>query len=102
MQSNLKFEGTGGQLFVKLLGYGLLTMITFGIYGPWMMVNILKWIAENAKVGAAPVQFFGTGGALFVQFIVIGILTSITFGIYSAWGNVRLLKWTYENARVGA
>ncbi len=37
------FGGEGGQLFVKLLVGTLLTMITFGIYGAWFMVDVMRW-----------------------------------------------------------
>lgn len=41
------FVGSVGNLFVKYLLWGFLTVITFGIYGWFMPVKILRWETEN-------------------------------------------------------
>ncbi len=41
------FAGTVGNLFVKKLVWGLLTVITFGIYGWFVPVKALRWETEN-------------------------------------------------------
>lgn len=43
----LVFTGTTGQFFLKYLVWGLLTGITFGIYGLFVPVKNLKLVAEN-------------------------------------------------------
>ncbi|MEG1647065.1 MAG: DUF898 family protein, partial [Clostridia bacterium] len=41
--SKLTFEGKGIKLFGNYIKWFLLTLITLGIYGFWLTVNVLKW-----------------------------------------------------------
>ena len=43
----LKFDGTGGQLFGKFLVWILLTIITFGIYSFWLEIKMKAWIVKH-------------------------------------------------------
>lgn len=100
-----EFTGTGGKLFGTYLVGFLLTMITFGIYASWFMVNITKFFAENTHGKAAngstyAVQFRGNGGSLFGTMFVGALLTSLTFGIYGAWFMVKLAKFFTDNLDV--
>ncbi|WP_244923928.1 DUF898 family protein [Enhygromyxa salina] len=100
-----KFEGEGGQLFVTFLVGYLLTVITFGIYGPWFMCKLAKFFTDNATVSADDgsvykPRFDGTGGDLFVTFLVGYLLTAITFGIYGPWFMCKMNKWFSENTKI--
>lgn len=91
------FEGTGGELFVKGLVGGLLTSITFGIYGAWFVADLAKWYADKTKATAADGSVYNgqvtiTGGNLFVTFFVGMLLTGITFGIYYPWFICKVQK----------
>ncbi len=43
----LKFDGTGGQLFGKFIVWFLLTIITFGIYGFWLSIKMKQWVVSH-------------------------------------------------------
>ncbi len=43
----LKFDGTGTQLFGCYIKWFLLTIITLGIYGFWLANNMQKWITKH-------------------------------------------------------
>ncbi len=43
----LGFNGTGMQLFGNWIKWFLLTLITFGIYGFWVVPRLYKWIASH-------------------------------------------------------
>ena len=43
----LKFEGNGGDLFVKRLIWTFLTCITLGIYGWWVPAKKANWVISN-------------------------------------------------------
>lgn len=45
----LQFTGTGGDLFVHYIKWWVLTIITFGIYGFWLYINLIKWRVENTE-----------------------------------------------------
>jgi len=102
---SLKFTGTGGALFVTFLVGYLLTIITIGIYTPWFICRINRFILQNtavlrgdAQVGSA--DFAGTGGALFVTFLVGYLLTIVTLGIYMPWFMVKLMKFNLSGTQV--
>ena len=43
----IKFNGTGGSLFGNWIKWFLLCLITFGIYGFWVVPAICKWVNQN-------------------------------------------------------
>jgi uncharacterized membrane protein YjgN (DUF898 family) len=101
MERRFMFNATGGELFLKFLVGGLLTGITFGIYAPWFMVNLTKYLYENTmfktEKGTVHLAFHGTGGQLFVTYLVGAILTGITFGIYAPWFMCKMVNFFTDN-----
>ena len=66
-----------GQLkeFVKLfVAQIFLTIITIGIYYPWMRVKIQKYLFSHTKIGDLKLDFHGDGGELFGINILGGAL----------------------------
>ncbi len=45
----LVFVGRVGELMKKIIGYWLLTLITFGIFMIWVPVKLLRWKAANTR-----------------------------------------------------
>ena len=82
----LKFEGEGGDLFVKRFIWYFLTIITFGIYGWWVPAKKANWVISNLhfedeeyKEGES---FFEDHGIkLFWLNILCNILNIITVGL---------------------
>ena len=102
-----EFTGSGGQLFGIWIVGVILTMITLGIYYPWLIVNVTKYYMENSHGKAADgkaykLQFTGTGGELFVTALVGYILTVLTIGIYGAWFMCKLIKFFYSQTSIPA
>jgi uncharacterized membrane protein YjgN (DUF898 family) len=101
----LAFDATGGELFKELFVGCLLTMITLGIYSPWMMCSLQRFFSDKTKIhvgssGQVSLRFFGTGGDLFVTFLVGYLLTIVTFGIYVFWFQVKMMKFINENTEI--
>ena len=99
----LGYVGTGGELFGELFVGWLLTMITFGIYTPWFICKMHRYLSSKSSVGPTQkgvlkLQFVGEGGKLFVVYIVNVLLTMITFGIYGPWAACKLTKWFAEHS----
>jgi uncharacterized membrane protein YjgN (DUF898 family) len=103
MEAKLEFNGTGGELFKKLFVGALLVTITLGIYTPWFIVALDKYILEKTTVkrarGDIRLEFFGTGGALFKIGLVGALLTVVTLGIYAPWFIVELNKFFQQSSR---
>lgn len=101
----MSFEGTGGDLFVTYLVGMILTQITLGIYRPWFMCKMYKWLFSHTNIleNEQPVgslDFEGTGGELFVTYLLGSFLTMITGGIYLYWFQVKIMKFLAEGTRV--
>ncbi len=47
----LRFDGDGSSIFWRFLVWALLTLVTAGIYGWWMAINLKRWITENTHLG---------------------------------------------------
>ncbi len=97
------FAGTGGELLGQLFVGYLLTVITFGIYGPWFMCKFANFIAQRVTFGptgegTVRFRFEGQGGELFVTFLVGYLLTLVTFGIYTPWFMCKLAKFYADNS----
>lgn len=97
-----QFVGQGGQLFVTVLVGGLLTSLTFGIYGAWFGVNMMRFFEGNTRVYAHgrlfQGGFTGTGGDYFILNLVGYLLTMVTLGIYGFWYYAK--KRTFQTNNV--
>lgn len=49
-KKKLIFKGTAGSLFLHYLLWSFLTLITFGIYGLWLNIKIMKWQTKNTHI----------------------------------------------------
>lgn len=95
------FEGNGGELFLMYLAGYLLTIVTLGIYLPWLSAKVMRFFAENSRVhfggrvfaGA----FYGGGSELFIVFLAGYLLTILTVGIYLPWFLVKLWKYQFNH-----
>lgn len=43
----LKFDGTGGQLFGQYIKWWLLTFVTLGIYSFWLGIKMKQWTVKH-------------------------------------------------------
>jgi uncharacterized membrane protein YjgN (DUF898 family) len=103
VENRLEFRGTGGALFVKLLVGLLLTLLSLGIYLPWFIVSLTKFLYENTSVkgtkkGELQLEFVGSGGQLFLLSLMGVILTTITLGIYGAWFTAKIVRYFADNS----
>ena len=103
----MRFTGTGGELFGAFIGGMILTVITFGLYGFWFAVNMVKFVTDNTE-GTTPdgkdvkVSFGGTGGGLFGTLFVGYLLTIVTAGLYMPWFFCQMIRWFYSHIQIRA
>jgi uncharacterized membrane protein YjgN (DUF898 family) len=76
------FDGKLREFFKLFFVQLFFTIITFGIYGAWMRVNIMKYLFSHTKIGGLQMDFHGDGGTLFGINILGGILFYPTLGMY--------------------
>jgi uncharacterized membrane protein YjgN (DUF898 family) len=94
------YRGTAGNMAKVYLGGIFLTIITFGIYGAWLMVALQREITKNSRFGSIEFEFVGDGGTLFGKFILGYIFTILSLGIYSFWYIADLHNYFYNNTRI--
>ena len=94
----LKFEGTGASLFVQRFKWGLLTLITFGIYALWIPIKKEKWVVSN--IHFVDEEFvkgdsYFDGGLLGLIGVNLfsNILTFISFGLLYPFVICYKQKW---------
>ncbi|WPR72198.1 YjgN family protein [Flavobacterium sp. NG2] len=82
------------KLFFKWIG---LTIITLGIYGPWMAMNMRNYLLGNVRFGDAEFEYDGDGGDYFVMNLKGYFLTIFTLGIYMFWWQKELFEYYVNN-----
>ena len=87
------FDGTGGEIFVKLILFSLLTVVTCSLATPWILVDILRWRKRHTVINGKRLDFDGTAGELFGLWIKWLLLSVVTCGIYSYWVRKDYLDW---------
>lgn len=76
------FDGNLKEFIKLFIPQLLLTIITLGIYAPWMRVKLQKYLFSHTSIGDLKFDFHGKGVDLFVINIVGGLLSLITLYLY--------------------
>jgi hypothetical protein len=95
-RGRLTFDGDGGTLFGTYLLGMLLTYCTLGIYGAWLVNDILAFYWENTKLDGRGFAFKKDPGGFLGTYILTLLLSYCTMYIYFPWGICNLLKWEAE------
>ena len=98
----LKFEGTGGDLFVNIFKWVLLSIITLGIYTLFIPVRKTKWVISHIHFED---EHFIKNESFFdgktIQLIGINILSTIlnfiSFGLLSSFTYCYKIKWIIKH-----
>lgn len=99
----LKFEGTGGDLFVNMFKWAFFTLITCGIYSFFIPVSKTKWVISNLHFEdedhiTGESYFDGNTFQLIGVNIVCILLTLISFGLLYPFAVCYRLKWINKHA----
>jgi uncharacterized membrane protein YjgN (DUF898 family) len=76
-EKNIMFDGTFGKYAGIFLSGLFLSIITLGIYAPWMVRNINRFFINNSSYESNPFKFKGSGGKLFGIIVLTLILPVI-------------------------
>lgn len=104
----LKFEGTGGDLFVNIFKWILLSIITLGIYTLFIPVRKTKWVISNIHFedehhiknesffDEKTIQLIGINLlSMILNFISFGLLSAFTYCFKTKW----IIKHTIINRK---
>jgi uncharacterized membrane protein YjgN (DUF898 family) len=78
---SLRYEGTGGGLFLIAVKNLLLTLVTFGIYLPWARTARRKYLWQNIDVGGHRLRYHGTGQELLIGYLKVAGVYFLFFGV---------------------
>jgi uncharacterized membrane protein YjgN (DUF898 family) len=73
-EQTVAFHGKFANYLGKILLGFLLTIITLGIYMPWFIRSIHKFIIDSSSLEGSNLQFLGKGGKLFLIFLLTAII----------------------------
>lgn len=76
------YRGNRNELVVNFYKWIFLTIITFGIYGAWMQMNIRRYTHENIRYGDVEFSNDADGADWFFMNLQGYLLTLLTLGIY--------------------
>ena len=99
----LKFEGTGGELFVQIFKWIFFTIITLGIYLFFVPVKKAKWILSNVHYEdenfSKDESFFDgkTLGLIGIK-ILTKIITILSFGLLYPFAVCIKLRWINKHS----
>jgi hypothetical protein len=102
-----QYHGTAGSLFTSMIGPYLLTMVTFGIYTPWLMKRWKEYVYSNLDVGGERLVFNGNAGDLLVKFLIflaiyiVGSFVVVGPLIALPWFMNEMNKWGWDNTSLG-
>jgi len=91
------YRGDRKELFVNFFKWIGLTIITFGIYGSWFVVNLRSYIIGNIKFGDIQMKYRGEGSDYFLLNLKGYFLTLLTLGIYMFWWQKELFEYYVNN-----
>ncbi|WP_367772650.1 YjgN family protein [Flavobacterium sp. WC2421] len=94
------YRGDKQELAINFVKWIFLTIITFGIYGPWMSINLRKYLVGNVRFGDAEFDYSGDGSDYFILNLKGYFLSIFTLGIYFFWWQKDLFEYYIDNLTV--
>jgi hypothetical protein len=77
----LAFQGRMGPFVgMNVLG-AFLSLITVGVYYPWYIARVTRWLAENTSLDGKPWGFAGKGGRLFVILLLTLVIPMVVLAV---------------------
>ncbi len=100
--AHFEFNGTGGELLGQMLVGILLTIVTCGIYQPWLVVNVRRWMYSRTRLmtpqGPLQLSFEGTGFLCFVEVYLTALLIPLTLFVYTPWYIANATRFFANNS----
>jgi len=99
----LSYLGKGEDILGRVILWGILSVVTLGIYQAWAINHLYRYIIEHVEVASqnkVNLRYTGRGEDIFGRIILWGILTVVTFGIYSPWAITNLYRYIIEHTKV--
>ncbi len=94
------YRGNRNELVKNFIKWILLTIVTLGIYGAWMQMNLRRYTMGNIRYGDVEFSYDGNGRDWFWLNFKGYLLTIITLGIYSFWWQSNVFAYYIDNVKM--
>ncbi len=94
------YRGDRAELFKNCIKWALLTLVTFGIYGAWMDMNVRRYTHQNIRYGDVEFNNNCDGAEWFLLNLKGYFLTMITLGIYVFWWERDIFNYYINNMSI--
>ncbi len=91
------YRGNRNEFMLSFYKWILLTLVTFGIYGAWLSINVRRYVMSNVKMGDVSFKYEASGGDYFWLNFKSYFLSIITLGVYSFWWYSDLFAFYVNN-----
>jgi len=97
---HMGYRGSLSELYKLYLKGILFTILTLGIYFPWMTVSIRRYVMQHIRFGSLEFKFTGEGSTLWGLNLGGALLSAITLYIYLPWYLISIKNFDIENTSV--
>lgn len=94
------YRGNRNELFKIFIKGVLLTFVTLGIYGAWLINDLRKYMIGHVRFGDISFSYRGQGSKYFWMSFGGYLLCFITFGIYLPWYVKKLFNYYVNNIQL--
>jgi len=91
------YRGDRNEFTLSFFKWLFFTIISFGIYGSWMSINMRNYLLGNIRFGDVEFNSEGDGGDYFLLNLKGYFLTVFTLGIYGFWWQKELFEYYINN-----
>jgi uncharacterized membrane protein YjgN (DUF898 family) len=97
---NFRYTGNLKQLSLLYFEGLFFTIITLGIYWPWLAMDLKRYILGNVIIGDTRFSYSGKGSDYFVINLKGYFLMFITFGVFYFWWQKDLFAYFVNNIKL--
>ena len=94
------YRGSRNELVKEFFKGVLLTILSLGIYGAWLQMNIRRYTHKNIRYGDVEFSNNASGSDWFVINLKGYILSVFTIGIYSFWWQSEIFAYYFDRLRM--
>jgi uncharacterized membrane protein YjgN (DUF898 family) len=91
------YRGDRKEFSVNFFKWLFFTIVSFGLYGSWMSINMRNYLLSNIRFGDVEFNSQGDGGDYFILNLKGYFLTVFTLGIYGFWWQKDLFEYYINN-----
>lgn len=93
------YRGNQNELLKNYFKWVLYTILTLGIYGSWLSMNIRRYTHQNIRFGDVEFSNDAEGGDYFALNLKGYFLTLFTLGIYIFWWQRDIFNYYIDNMK---